>query len=345
MALSDKDPIRDLADRAVRDSLRFPEHLRGLLSRVVPDLVDSFVFEQMRLLERDFPMEDWRRREADLPLEVPYRVGPTAVPSLVVVLLEHQSDTDPLMPLRLLYFVVTYWDQQWRAWEETPAPKPPFRLNPVLPVVVYTGDTAWGSSRTLAGLLGEPQAFHVYAPAWRPLFWSLAEQAPEDLLASNNAWLQLMAVLRVEGADAATFREVFTRALHQVKKIKGAEQIRWHEVMRILLTWVFWRRPAVERAALVAEAEHAQAGVKRKGEVQDMVSKLGPSMVDLAREEGRKEGEVQALRDMLQSLLHDKFGRLPKKLQKLIETTEDAERLRQAIRHVPQCAALPDFQF
>src|SRR5262249_22928562 len=186
--------------------------------------------------------------------------------ALVVVLLEDQSDTDPMMPLRLLYFAVVYWDQQWRAWEEAPAPKPPFRLNPVLPVVVYTGATAWGSNRTLADLLGEPQAFHAYAPVWQPLFWNLAEQSPHELVGSDNNWLQAMAVLRVEDADAATFRDIFTQAVHQVKKIKGAEHVGWQALMQTLLTWVYWRRTEAERPALLAEAEAAQTSVKRKGE-------------------------------------------------------------------------------
>jgi hypothetical protein len=56
---------------------------------------------------------------------------------------------------------------------------------------------------------------------WQPLFWNLAEQSPQELVASDNPWLQLMAVLRVEDADAATFRDIFTQAVHQVKKIKG----------------------------------------------------------------------------------------------------------------------------
>jgi hypothetical protein len=71
MALADKDPIRDFADRALRDSLRHGKHLRGLLGRVVPELVDGFDFEHLRTLDREFPIEDWRRREADLPLEIP----------------------------------------------------------------------------------------------------------------------------------------------------------------------------------------------------------------------------------------------------------------------------------
>jgi hypothetical protein len=42
----------------------------------------------------------------------------------VYVLIEHQSGEDPVMPLRLLYFVVLYRWRQWRAWEQAATPKP-----------------------------------------------------------------------------------------------------------------------------------------------------------------------------------------------------------------------------
>src|ERR1700722_9162967 len=139
MALSSADPIRDLADRIIRLSLRYPGHLRGLVEEAVPDLAAGFDYQQARLLEREFPLDDWRRREADLPFEIPYHSGDQSIPALVVVLLEHQSDTDPLLPLRLLYFAVVYWDKQWKEWEALPRPRPSFRLRPVLPIVIYTG--------------------------------------------------------------------------------------------------------------------------------------------------------------------------------------------------------------
>lgn len=378
MALEDKDPIRDLADRIIRDSLRHAEHLRGLLGRVVPDLVNGFQFEHLRPLDRDFPLEDWRRREADLPLEIPYGVGEASIRALVVVFLEHQSNADPMMPLRLLYFAVVYWDQQWRAWEAAPSPKPPFRLNPVLPIVVYTGATAWGSNRTLADLLGEPQAFHAFAPIWRPLFWNLAEQSPQELVSSDNNWLQLMAVLGVEDADGKRFEEILAKAVVQLMKIKESDEVRWYDLMRALLTWIYWRRPESERAALLAIVENAQTSRRRHKEIQQMVSKLGPSYWDLAleramevarvvaREEAREEAKeharetaqqavesarpeiqlqtlLQTLRDMLKTLLEDKLGRLPKKLQKQIDVAGDAELLRQAIRRVPDCPSLAEF--
>src|SRR5947209_4409539 len=104
---------RDLPGRVIRESLVHPANLRAFLRQAVPELADGFDCERARLLDREFPLDDWRRRQADLPFEVPYRSGAGEVPALVCVLIEHQSAADPVMPLRLLYFAVTYWDRQW----------------------------------------------------------------------------------------------------------------------------------------------------------------------------------------------------------------------------------------
>ncbi len=122
--------------------------------------------------------EDWRRREADLLFEIPYRLGEVEETALVWILIEHQSDTDPLMPLRTFSVTAALWDRQWREWTRLPLPRPPLRLMPVLPLVLYTGGVPWGSNRTLADLLGEPTALHSFAPRWEPLFWNLADLTP-----------------------------------------------------------------------------------------------------------------------------------------------------------------------
>jgi hypothetical protein len=132
MAPSSEAP-RDLADRVIHQALQHPANLRAFLHQAVPALAGGFDCERGRLLEREFPLDDWRRREADLPFEVPYRLGDEELWALVYVLIEHQSGEDPVMPLRLLYFVVLYWERQWRAREQAATPKPPLRLSPVLP--------------------------------------------------------------------------------------------------------------------------------------------------------------------------------------------------------------------
>jgi hypothetical protein len=71
MSIADEPPLRDLPDRAIRQSLRHPEHLRALMEQAVPDLADGFDYPRARLIDREFPLDDWRRREADLPFEIP----------------------------------------------------------------------------------------------------------------------------------------------------------------------------------------------------------------------------------------------------------------------------------
>src|SRR5438132_12985475 len=90
MTVADEPPLRDLPDRAVRKALQSPDNLRTFLRQAVPDLADGFDCARARLLERDLPLEDWRRREADLPFEIPYRSGDAEVWALVLVLIEHQ---------------------------------------------------------------------------------------------------------------------------------------------------------------------------------------------------------------------------------------------------------------
>src|SRR5262249_25754924 len=159
------------------------------------------------------------------PLEIPFRLGDDEVWALVYVLVEHQSAEDPAMPLRLLYFLVLYWERQWRAWEQRPAPKPALRLSPVLPLVLYTGEGPWENNRTLHDLLGEPAEFHGFVPQWGPLFWELSGHRAEDLLQSGDEWQQALAVLRAQGDEAAAFERVYLEALRRLEALAGQDRV------------------------------------------------------------------------------------------------------------------------
>src|SRR5947209_13372822 len=299
----------------MRQSLQHPEHLRTFLLQAVPDLAGGFDCDRARLLDREFPLDDWRHREADLPFEIPYRAGAKELWALVIVLLEHQSDTDPLLPLRLLYFAVTYWDRQWRQWEQRARPRPPLRLNPVLPLVLYTGTTPWGSNPTWADLLGEPAAFPVFAPSWQPLFWNLADQTAEGLLASGEEWLETLAVIRAQGEEAATFEAVYTEAVRRLQALHGRDHVRWYDLMRILLTWATWRRPAPERATLLTAAQAGPADAAHQKEIQTMTQTIAEALRAEGEAKGEARGEakgaLRASRKLLRGLLEDRFGALP----------------------------------
>src|SRR6187397_1069285 len=114
MSFFDDPPLHDFPDRAIRRLLEHPHNLRDLITAVVPDLAAHFDFERVEVLPTRFLLDDWRRRESDLLFRIPYAADTSAAadePVLGCVLIEHQSEPDPRMPLRTLLYVVLYWER------------------------------------------------------------------------------------------------------------------------------------------------------------------------------------------------------------------------------------------
>ena len=327
-------PPRDLTDRVIRQTLQRPAHLRSFLREAVPDLADGFDCDRAELVDRMFPIKDWRRREADLPFEIPYRTGAEELLALVFVLIEHQSDTDPLLPLRMLFYAVSYWERQWTEWEKQKRPKPPLRLHPVLPIMLYTGAAPWGSNRTLADLLGEPAAFHAFAPAWRPLFWNLSERTPRALLDTGAEWLQMLAVMRAGGEAPAGFQAVYAEFLQGMRALSLQDLARWEELMNAVITWAQWKRPADEREALRAMAAASQPDPVLRERVEAMGMTIAESYIE--------EGRISANRETLRRQLAQRFGPLPEALLRRIEAASDAARLQAALDQVIQMKSLDE---
>jgi hypothetical protein len=111
-------PLHDFPDRAHRRLLRHPANLRELVSDVVPDVGPALQFEQVRFLDREWPLPDWRSKEVDVFCEVPFRPPDSNTAALVAVQIEHQSAEEQPMPLRMLVHAALYWQESWRLWEQ-----------------------------------------------------------------------------------------------------------------------------------------------------------------------------------------------------------------------------------
>src|SRR5438477_9257086 len=151
MSIARDDSLHSFPDRAIRRSLEYPDHLRvvvqfrgaggppacaggppaprkqancttihlrSFLRQAIPQITDRLVCEQAKRLDREFPTDDWRRRESDLLFEIPFRADDGLRLTLVCVLIEHQSEPDPLMPLRTLLYALFFWERQWKEWEQ-----------------------------------------------------------------------------------------------------------------------------------------------------------------------------------------------------------------------------------
>ncbi len=356
------EPPRNLPDQVIRDSLNSAANLREFLNAALPQLAGGFDCEQAHPISREFLWDDWRNREADLPLEIPFHSSGGSGTAVVCVLIEHQSDTDTMMPLRALYFGVGYWDRKLKEWASQSPPRPPLKLPPVVPIILYTGPTPWGSNRTITDLLDEPKVFHAFAPQWEPIFWNLAHYTPRQLLESGLPWLQMLSVIRVERAEQTEFQSVFREAVQRLSDLQSRESVRWSELLRIMVTYASWRRPASERGSL--EQIALQIVPTRNEEIKGMFQTIADELIERGRvegraegrsegraegrsegraegrSEGRAEGELQSSRDTLRRLLLRRFHQVPDAMIQRIESCVDVEKLKAAIESILELQSL-----
>jgi hypothetical protein len=122
-------------DALFRATFEQPEHasaaLRGLLPPALVARVDwgSLALEASGLISDEL---------GELVVDLLYSVQLVSnKPAFVYVLYEHQSSVDPRMALRVLEYMVAIWK---RVSREHPPATP---LLPIIPVVLYHGETGW----------------------------------------------------------------------------------------------------------------------------------------------------------------------------------------------------------
>jgi predicted transposase YdaD len=186
--------------------------------------------------------------------------------------------------------------------------------------------------------------FHGFVPQWGPLFWELSGHSAEDLLQSGDEWQQTLAVLRAQGDEAAAFERVYIEALRRLEALGGQDRVRWHDLMRIILSWALWRRPRQEGETLLAAALATQANVDRQKEVKLMGQTIAESLWEEGRLKGQLEGELKIARRLLQQLLANHFGAVPEAVLQQIEAVPDVDRLTAAALQISKLATPEDLQ-
>src|SRR5262249_24554057 len=118
------EPIREFDDHAAQWLLEDPESVRGILQLQDPDLAERLAFTRAERVNRTFVPADLRKRESDVIFRVPFLddAATEERPVWVFVLMEHQSEPDPFMGLRLYLYMGQLWDLQRRGWEDRHEP-------------------------------------------------------------------------------------------------------------------------------------------------------------------------------------------------------------------------------
>ena len=135
-------------------------------------------FEALEQLPAEYVGDRLQQRRGDAVWRVPFR----GAWLYLLLLLEFQSEKDPLMPLRNLEYTALLYG----ALASRDELGPPGAWPPVLPVVLYNGDTPWADALEMRDLFGPlPASLAPYLPSQRSLVLDERRVAADDLPHGN----------------------------------------------------------------------------------------------------------------------------------------------------------------
>jgi predicted transposase YdaD len=131
-------------DLLFKRAFRVPAHAAAQLRALLPQsLVEQLDLSALSLEPASFVDPEMAERHSDLLFRAPL----DDVDVYLYFLFEHQSEPDPLMPYRVLGYVLRIWEQlvqQDRTRKSLPV---------VVPLIVHHGDGGWTAPRRLHDLL------------------------------------------------------------------------------------------------------------------------------------------------------------------------------------------------
>lgn len=318
--------VRQFPENGLKLLLETPANVRELLQLTGTAFVELIDFERLTRSRTTFVSRDFRHAEADVVLQAPIRTtrrrGQMARSVLVYILIEHQSEPDALMMFRLLEYTVHVYRHQIRHPRSQAVRRRP-RLDPVLPVVLYTGVAGWESLGTMHDLVAMGDMFQDVVPSFQPLFLNVGALAPKIVESRGGGLGPVLQLLQQRKARPAEFRSLLARTVERLEGLAEMEQARWRDLLTYIHALVYNQRSPGEQPRLqrtIIESVHTDRRRRESGQ-------MAKTIAEALMEEGEWKAERRTRQQTLLRLLGRRFGDLPPDLVRIIESTQEIEQL------------------
>ena len=331
--------VRNFSENGVRFLLENSKNVRDLLMLADPEVAGALDLRHLTRLEGTLVKRDFRRVESDVILRAPLRVRRTGEKNVwIYVLIEHQSEPDRWMPLRLLDYVLEIYRTQEREAKRRHGHRVRPALEPVLPVVFYTGTRRWDDVGTLRDLVPAAERIAVDIPTVHPLYLNLPA-LDADVLETGGGYLGwVLRLVQGRKTPPVKFRRLVARVVRKLEAIPRADEARWRELLVYIHALIYNARHSAAQPGLQREIEASVAAGARQREVTHMGRTIAEDLI----ERGRAEGERKAARATLIRQLRVRFGELPDNMVATVQACDDLERLNMWLDRFATAATLDD---
>ncbi len=340
--------VRNFPQNGYKILLTEPGNLQDLLRMTGTPLVSGMGFDRLRVEKTTYVAEDFRHLESDVVVTVPFRpaqAGGRGRRLLLYILIEHQTEPDELMLFRVLYYMVLIWQDQLRKWKQDHGNLRGVRLQPILPVVFYTGTRTWERLQPLSELVEEGSLFAAFLPLFQPLFVNLPALSTQELAQKGGYFGVILEAVQKRHRQQVEFTQALRKVLQQMAQMPDQERPRRLELLSFLHALVYHERVESEHQPLQEMIVQSVAAADRK-EVADMGRTIAEALREEGRkeghQEGRKEGIEETLHNMLLTLLRERFHKLPCGMEAVIKSTQDQEQLNTWLKRFATAQTLQD---
>lgn len=222
------------------------------------------------------------------------------------------------------------WERHRNLWNRRKTPKAERKFPPILPIILYTGDTPWKTPIDFADLVDLPEELKSFVPRFDILFFGVKQIATEALTEKDHPFGWLLALLQKENADENETRAILSEAVSHLRSLQETDPTQWKEVLSYILQLVLHKRSAEEHPTLIELiAERSQ---------DTEVTPMAESMADVLIQ----QGQIRARREDIIMFLQHRFTSVPEPIRNTINATENIGELNRLFQNALAAQTLDD---
>ncbi len=321
--------VRNFPENGPKLLLENPANVRDLHVLLHEPHVDAIDFAGMTVERTHFVQPDFEHVAIDLLLKAPFHpsAGGPAKTILIYLLVEHQSRPQRFLMLRLAEYLIEAYKMQKRAWAERHDSDARLQLQPVMPIVLYTGERRWEKIETLADVVEAGDLFEAMIPAFKPHFLNLRETPPAALVRDGGFFGQILRLIRERSSDPVVFRRTLAEVLGHLEKMPESDRTRWVEFLSYIMALVYHARTYDEQQEMNEVVDRTVQMDPHRKEYTKMGQTIAEMYIEKGRLEGKIEGEIEGKRATLLRQLRKRFKKVPRKIETRINATIDMQEL------------------
>ena len=295
------------------------EAMRGLLQSTLPKaLLAKLDLSALRPVPGSCIDEGLAGSRSDLLFSVKF----AGRPALIYVLIEHKSWVDRWVALQLLRYII-------RIWERVLADEPRLaRLPPIIPLVVYHGESGWTAPRGLWELLDvavrEEPALARLTPSFEFLVDDLTQATDEQIFSrAMGLFAGIAAVFLRDARTPARVVPMLRRLGTMLRELWRAPNGRRAVTILLRYIWV---------VADVSQEEVAAVVENNLPEARELIMTIAERLrqegleqgLERGREEGMRTGMLGGRIRIVRRQLELRFGALGEAVVQRLESSDEA---------------------